>query len=145
MLNDHFKLLRNDKDAFQIERQMIISNQSISGQNTGVSIITLKPAADFFRTRIQEINAETFKIEKKEKTLTETLTKVNQQLTELNAKFNVPTAEVTILVTVSAKITANFELKYIVNSAGWTPIYDLKAEDVDKPIFGSVSNVRMEG
>lgn len=134
MLNDNLKLLRNDKDAFQIERQMIISNQSIGGQNTGVSIATLKPAADFFRARIQEINAETFKIEKKEKTLTESLEKVNRQLNELNAKFNVSTAEVTILVTVSAKITANFELKYIVSSAGWAPIYDLKAEDVDKPI-----------
>ena len=134
MLNDNLKLLRNDKDAFQIERQMIISNQSIGGQNTGVSVVTLKPTADFFRTRIQEINAETFKLEKKEKTLTETLTKVNQQLNELNAKFNVPTAEVTVLVIVSAKTAANFELKYIVNSAGWAPIYDLKAEDVDKPI-----------
>ena len=134
MLNDNLKLLRNDKDALQVERQMIISNQSIGGQNTGVSIATLKPAADFFRTRIQEINAETFKIEKKEKTLNEILTKVNQQLSELNAKFNVPTAEVTVLVTVAAKNTANFELKYVLNSAGWAPIYDLKAEDVDKPI-----------
>lgn len=134
MLNDNLRLLTLDKDAFHIEKQMLISNQSIGGQNTGVTIAALKPAADFFRTRIQEINAELFKIEKKEKVFTGSLAKINQQLNELNAKFNTPTAEVTVLVVVGAKTTANFELKYIVGSAGWSPIYDLKAEDVDKPI-----------
>lgn len=134
MLNDNLRLLRNDKDAFQTEKQMLIANQSIGGQNTGVSIAALKPAADFFRTRVQEINSETYKIEKKEKTIGESLARVQQQLNELNAAFNAPTAEVSILVTVSAKSTVNFELKYVVSNAGWAPIYDLKAEDVDKAI-----------
>jgi hypothetical protein len=134
MLNDNLRLVQNDRDAFTVEKQMLIANQSIGGSTTGVSVATLKPAADFFRTRMQEINAELFKIEKKEKIFSESLSKVYQQMNELNAKFNAPTAEVTVLVTVPAKTTANFELKYIVGSAGWAPMYDLKAEDIGKPI-----------
>lgn len=134
MLSDNLRLLQNDRDAFQLEKQMMISNQSIGGTTTGITVANLKPAADFFRARIQEINAEIYKIEKKEKAFNETLSKVTQQLSDLNAKFSTPTAEVVVLVNVTAKTSANFELKYIVRAAGWAPTYDLKAEDVDKPI-----------
>jgi uncharacterized protein (TIGR02231 family) len=134
MLNDNLKLVQNDRDAFTTEKQMLIANQSIGGSTTGVAVAALKPAVDFFRSRIQEINGELFKLDKKEKIFTESLSKVDRQLEELNAKFNAPTAEVTALVTVAAKTTANFELKYIVGSAGWAPLYDLRAEDIGKPI-----------
>jgi len=134
LLQDNITLLNNDKDAFQTEKKMLIANQYIGGQNSGVPVASLKPAADFFRTRIMEVNAEIYKIEKKEKKLSESLNRVLQELSELNAKFNSPSAEVTVLLSSNAKITSTIILKYLVSSAGWAPIYDLRAEDIDKPI-----------
>ncbi len=134
MLDENFWLLNNDKDAFEAEKKMVMANESIGGQNTGVPLTALKPAADFFRSRIMEINNEIYKIEKKQKKIKESLTRLAQELNELNAKFNSPTSEITILLFANAKSASTIELKYLVRSAGWAPIYDLKAEDITKPI-----------
>lgn len=133
-LNDALTQLRNEKDAYVTEKNLLIENKNMSGKDKALSVAELKAIADFYRLRIREINDEVGKIEKKDRKLNEVLVKANQQLNELNARFNTPMAEVSILLMASAKITSNIELKYIVTDAGWAPSYDLKAEDVNKPI-----------
>ncbi|MBI2269485.1 MAG: DUF4139 domain-containing protein [Bacteroidetes bacterium] len=133
-LNDALIQLRNEKDAFVTEKNLLIENKNLSGKDKALSVIELKAIADFYRLRIREINDEVGKIEKKDRKLNEVLVKANQQLNELNARFNMPMAEVSILLMSSAKTMCNIELKYIVTDAGWAPSYDLKAEDVNKPI-----------
>lgn len=134
MLNNNFKLLQNEKEAYQTEKSMMVANQYIGGQNTGVTLTALKTSADFFLERMKEINGEIYKIEKKQEKISESLGKLSKELNELNAKFNQPSSEVTILLSVNSKNLVNIELKYLVASSGWAPIYDLRAEDVDKPI-----------
>jgi len=46
----------NDKDAYLNEKDMMLQNKRIGGSDKGVSIAELKLAADFFRSRIMEIN-----------------------------------------------------------------------------------------
>ncbi|MES2592872.1 MAG: mucoidy inhibitor MuiA family protein [Bacteroidota bacterium] len=133
-LNDAISLINNDKDAYATEKNMLLKNDAIGGSEKGVAIAELKLAADFYRSRIKEINAEILKLDQKSKTLNESLFKANQQLNELNAKNNQPTAEITILLSAPLKTTTTLSLKYIVTDAGWAPSYDLHAEDVNQPI-----------
>ncbi len=134
MLGDLLAQVRYDKDAFDIEKKMLLANNSIGGHDKGVAIAELKLAADFYRSRVKEINAEMFRLEKKEKELNEQFTRSSLQLKEANVKFNPPTAEVSILLSAPSKMETAITLKYIVNSAGWAPSYDLLAEDVNQPI-----------
>lgn len=134
ILTDAIGTNNNDKDAYVTEKSMLIKNESIGGQDKGVAIAELKLAADFYRTRIKEINAEISKLDKKNFSLQESLNKINQQLYELNAKNNQPTSEISILISASAKITSAIDLKYLVTDAGWAPSYDLHAEDINQPI-----------
>lgn len=134
LLNDAISQLNNDKDAFVTEKNMLLVNDKIGGNEKGVAIAELKLAADFYRSRIKEINAEIFKLDKKTIQLNEVLSKTNQQLKELNAKNNQPTSEITILLSSVTKTTTTINLKYIVGDAGWAPSYDLHAEDINQPI-----------
>jgi uncharacterized protein (TIGR02231 family) len=134
LLDESIGRLNGEKDAYQTEKSMLLENKSIGGNEKGVAIAELKLAADFYRSRIKEINAEMQRIDTRLKELNETLARSNQQLFELNAKHNLPTADVTILVNAPAKVTANIDLHYLVTDAAWQANYDLRAEDVDKPI-----------
>ena len=134
ILSDGIGQNNNDRDAYVTEKNMLLKNESIGGQDKGVAIAELKLAADFYRARIKEINAEISKIDKKNSSLQQSLTNVNQQLYELNAKNNQPTAEISILISSSAKISSTINLKYLVTDAGWAPSYDLHAEDINLPI-----------
>lgn len=134
LLNDYITQLSLDREAYETEKLMLSKNQSIGGQDKGVSVAELKLAADFYRARIKEINSEEFKIDKKTDQYQESLTKLNQQLFEINGTPKGPTAEITVLVSSAVKQTVNLDLKYLVSDAGWAPSYDIITEDVSKPI-----------
>ncbi|MFL5753857.1 MAG: DUF4139 domain-containing protein [Bacteroidia bacterium] len=134
MVSDMMAQQAYEKEAFDTEKKMIITNQSIGGQDKGVSIAELKLAADFYRSRIKEINAEMYKYEKKINANAELLEKLDLELDELNASENPPSADIEILVSTTAKTSSTIEVKYIVYNAGWAPSYDLIAEDINKPI-----------
>lgn len=134
ILTDGINQHNNDRDAYITEKNMLLKNESIGGQDKGVAIAELKLAADFYRARIKEINSEISKLDKKNSSLQQSLTNVNQQLYELNAKNNQPTAEISVLISSTSKISSTIDLKYLVSDAGWAPSYDLHAEDINLPI-----------
>lgn len=134
LLNDNITLHGLDREAYEIEKGMLDKNQAIGGQDKGVSIAELKLAADFYRSRIKDINSELYKIDKKTNLYNETLSKLNQQLFEINGTPKGPTAEIMVLVSSATKQTITLDLKYLVSDAGWAPSYDIVTEDVNKPI-----------
>ncbi len=134
LLHENTTILQNDKEAYQTEKTMLSKNQSIGGQDKGVSIVELKLAADFYRSRIKEINSEIYKIDKKINSYNESINKLNSQLIEINGAPKGPTAEITVLVASAIKQIITLDLKYLVSDAGWAPSYDIVTEDVNKPI-----------
>jgi len=133
-INDVLAQIQYEVEAYTTEKQMLLSNQSIGGQDKGVAIAELKLAADFYRARIKEINAELFRLERRRKQQNEILARLNRQLNEMNAGNTPPMAEISVLLTTAVRTTVDIELRYVVNDAGWAPSYDLLAEDVSKPI-----------
>lgn len=134
LLNDVVTQLANEKDAYDTEKKMLIQNEAMGGKEKAVAIAELKLAADFYRSRIKEINIEIFKLNKKTDSYNEIITRLNKEITESNGKPTTPTADITVLIAATAKTTVKIELKYLVTGAGWAPSYDLIAEDVNKPI-----------
>ncbi len=140
-LKDSLKLVQNkiqafndENDAYKTEKAMLLKNTSIGGSNTGVSLAELKEAADFYRSRIKDINTRVSKINKGINKLSVTKFRLQKELKELNASASYMRAEVEILVSADKAVSSNFELKYIVADAGWSPAYDIKATDTDKPV-----------
>jgi len=132
-LNDIHTQLSWQIEAFNQEKNMLSKNESIGGQDKGVSIAELKLAADFYRVRLKDINNEVFILQKKRDKNKLVLSKLNKQLIE-NGETELPTAEIMVLVNSNSKVTTDIELKYVVKESGWTPSYDLLSEDVNKPI-----------
>ena len=126
--------LNSDKGAYIEEKDMLIKNKSIGGTDKGVSISELKLAADFFRARVKEINGETLKLDIKVDDLQLISKRIEGELAELNVVENKPTGEIVLLLQSESKVNSTIDLKYVVSDAGWAPYYDLKAEDVNKPI-----------
>ncbi|MCB0402015.1 MAG: DUF4139 domain-containing protein [Flavobacteriales bacterium] len=126
--------LANEKDAYTIEKDMMLQNKSIGGNNNGVSVAELKQAADLYRTRIMEINKAMAKIDRSVAENNKTISRIYNELNQANAKTNYSRGEITLLLEANANVTTDIELKYLVSNAGWTPSYDIRAEDINKPI-----------
>ncbi len=133
-LNYKLKLIANEKGALYEEKNLLISNESLGGANTGVNTLEIQKAADFIFSRMKDIANQLTELEMKETKLWEKVGKINNQLAEMNAQFNQPKSEVVVTLNAHSTTTGNVKLRYLVTSAGWSPTYDLIVEDIAKPI-----------
>jgi uncharacterized protein (TIGR02231 family) len=124
----------NEKDAYNIEKEMMLQNKSIGGTNSGVSIAELKLAADLYRSRIMEINKAISKIDRGISQNDLIINRISNELYQANAKTTYSRGEITLLLNSDIAATTDIELKYLVSNAGWTPSYNIRAEDINQPI-----------
>lgn len=147
--NDSLELIQYDidennskRDLLLVEKNLIQNSKAITGTDT---ITELKEATLFFRTRMAEINSEWMKFKKREKLLSKIQLGYQQKLAELNdyknktAPANTPDKkpETVITITVvaeSAVLNASLNFSYISQPAGWNPMYELKVDEISKPV-----------
>jgi uncharacterized protein (TIGR02231 family) len=125
--------LNDEKGAYEEEREMLRQNRAIKGDDKTLTVTELKSVADFFRSRMEEINKS---ISKLTNSLTDQHRKLfdfKLQLTELNAGLQ-PTGEIHLVLESSRTVRTDLELRYVVRDAGWAAIYDLESGDFDQPI-----------
>ncbi|MCB0429778.1 MAG: mucoidy inhibitor MuiA family protein [Flavobacteriales bacterium] len=133
-VNRQLTRVNDDRDAYNTEKNMLLKNQSLGGQNNGVSVTDLKLAADYFRNRTREINNAISDLNERSTELTKTRNRLQQQLNELNAKSQYVRGEVTITVNASRTTSTRITLSYMIRDAGWVPVYDIRATDANQPI-----------
>ena len=127
-------LEKNMKNVYSQEEQMILKNQNIKGDNATLKAAELKEAADFQRQRLTEVYQKLQENDRNLKKMEQELQKITRQLIELNQKKDLSTSEVVVAVDVKEPTAANFRLTYLVKQSSWFPTYDVRVQDISKPI-----------
>jgi uncharacterized protein (TIGR02231 family) len=125
---------QNQKEILNKEEQLILSNQKIGGGDQNLTATELKAMADFFRARLSDIYLQRAKIDERIRKFSDRLTKLQQQFNEVNDLYNRNTSELVISVSSESGSSVELEVNYIVNNAGWIPVYDIRALDTKKPV-----------
>jgi len=121
--------------VYQQEENMLIKNQAIGGNNVLLKALDLKEAMDFQRARMTEVKNKQLEINQRITNYNQDITKVQQQLDELNAHNNKASGEIVVTVVAKEAGVANMGISYVVNNAGWYPSYDLRVTDISKPMY----------
>ncbi len=127
-------LLANELDALTIQRNLLLKNQDIGGTENGTSVAELQKAADFFQSRIFEINKRISNIQLEIEEFNKVVVKLNSELSELNAGINFQRSLITVLLETEIAGRGKIDLRYYVADAGWAPFYEIRAEDIDQPL-----------
>ena len=95
VIKDSLEIIRNEivsvdnhVEGYRIEKEMLIENKKMVGNNSSITVAELDKATSFFRTRVWEINEGRTKLDRKRQKLGVEQNKLNQQLRDLNAKNN---------------------------------------------------------
>ena len=121
--------------VFQQEENMLIKNQGIGGANVVLKAVDLKEAIDFQRTRMTEVKNKQLEINQRITGYNQDITRIQQQLNELNAQNTKASGEIVVTVMAKEAGVAKLGLSYVVNNASWYPTYDLRVTDISKPMF----------
>jgi hypothetical protein len=130
---DKIALEKNMKNVYTQEEKMIIANQSIKGDAT-LKASELKEAADFQRQRLTEVYQKLQDNDRNLRKMDQEVLKINRQLVELNQKKDLSTSEIIVAVDVKEQTVGNFRLTYLVKQSSWFPTYDIRVQDISKPI-----------
>ncbi|HUM50347.1 MAG TPA: DUF4139 domain-containing protein [Chitinophagales bacterium] len=134
ILNDDVSWMREQTKAFQDELKLLDDNSVLSNDKNTFTSAQVKELAELYRVRSIELRKYIFDLAKKQKTANEKITRIHQQVTELNGNQNTAMKEIVLKVNASASTQATFKCSYIVTNAYWTPIYDIRAKNVNEPL-----------
>lgn len=134
VLEEKLQREKNKESVFRQEEEMLKKNQDLRGTNTGLKTADLKEALDFQRNRLTEVLDQQLAIRANIRRLDDNIRQNMQQRAALLETKDTSTTD--LLVTVSSKenISGRLTLRYLVKNAGWYPTYELRVENISRPM-----------
>ncbi len=131
---DEIELNKEMRTVLDDERSMILTNKKIQyGQTSGFSVEDIEDLSEFYRTRLAAIAKEKLKIKNDLELLNKEWNRLKGKLNNLQQGGR-NTSEIVVEVAVNANTPGTFNFKYLVRDAGWSAAYDVRANEVGKPI-----------
>jgi uncharacterized protein (TIGR02231 family) len=127
--------VQNDKGILEKEEKLMEANQKIGGTQQNLTVAELKAMADFFRSRMSDIGAAKIEADKQIKDINEKIERLKKQIAEQRGMLSRNTSEIVVSVSAKTATQATLEVSYVVNDAGWYPVYDLRATDTKSPVM----------
>ena len=128
-------LLKEARLDVLAEKQSILErNKKLGGEQNGVTVTQISQALTFYETQLTKIKSDEIETELKLKKLKERKQQLENEIRKTNSLRNPPTGEIIIRLETTKTITANFKVTYLVGNAGWYPKYDIRVDDVSKPL-----------
>lgn len=112
----------------------LYSNKDIAGKEQSINPETFKSLNAIYGDHIENLNINLLQCERKINDYKKALNKLNNQLTSVNNKSNLPSG--TVLVTIESKQAKDSKISfnYLVDQAAWYPSYDIRFLGIDKPL-----------
>lgn len=137
VLEDSVRLMgsqiRSKNDALEVlvgTKNMILSNGLVRGEGkVNDSIELLQKTVEYYQKKVSELNASIQAVQTELNEWKRKETALQRRLSELKSEVGasvrngVPQIVITVQSTVA--MTGKMEISYLVQDAGWTPIYDL--------------------
>lgn len=131
--------IQNKIDVLNSQKRIIENNGTIMGKGkVNDSIPLLRDALKFYQEEMNSINSALLKLNKEMTLLAKIQNKMNERLNELNNYRNTflpqtqnfaPIHEIVVTVSANETTTGQLSVTYLVNGAGWIPLYDLRSTD----------------
>lgn len=142
-LSWEMKDVDNEIAALNLEKNILLNSATVKGQSTKDSLQALTKAMEYMRVKLPEINKLMLKAEKRKQTIQSDLNRKHTRKSELEnytyhsgytTKSTAPVNQIVVSISADAPVTGTLELSYLVSQAGWTPSYDLRANDINSPV-----------
>lgn len=132
MLDRKIAFANNRVGNFKSEKQMILSNKNVKGNNEGLIIDDLMDLAEYYREELNTIDSLIFEENLKLIDLRKEVNELNQELTDKGYSGSMGVIEVKVIAKKSASV--RLKLTYIANNVSWAPFYDIKSSGIGQPL-----------
>ena len=135
LLDKKSRFMAKQKEAYETELSILNANTKLGSEHEGLKAAHLKELLDLNRSKQAELKKLIFDNEEynEYRNLMATLqNQVNQHSTNAMGK---PVREIVLKLFSNSENNTSFKVSYLVTTAGWTPTYELRCENTNKPLM----------
>ena len=141
ILKDSIEIVKEQKQAItnhisviNMEISILDSNKTVSGANSGLSVAELQRMLDLVDKKMESYLDQRSKQKKIAAKLEERITLLTKQLAEEQKKQFQPGGQLLVKFYAKDATSSAITVDYVVTNAGWSPTYDVYADDINSPI-----------
>ena len=127
--------LRDEYEILELDKELLMRNRDLKGQDKGISMIELKEAYAFMHQKMNEITVRESAIYDELEKLTKEMNKLEQEIISQRSKPVINYTEIVVEIDVKKETDASFFFNYISPKASWKPYYDMRSDGIGKPIM----------
>jgi hypothetical protein len=131
----NIKEIKNKFSVFDLEEKLLLDNSILSKKDEGSSIADIKEAADFYRARLNEIRQGKLDLSVELKDADKKLQELYRQINELTSIEHKTYSQVLVTLDCEKDLSDDLKVSYYVPSAGWTPLYDFRVDEITEPLI----------
>ena len=128
------QLVHNKIVVLKHESGTIWKNSQVSGANTGLSVAELSKYLDLVNAKMEGYLNQRDAEERKLKKMVERIAKLDKQLDEEQSKNYQPGGQLLVKFYAKEATSTSVTISYVVPHAGWSPTYDIWADDAHSPV-----------
>lgn len=126
--------LHSEKTIYQGEEKVITDNQKLGTTEQKVTVEEIIALSKFYRERLLDIRGKIFNIDNETNRLEQLKIKLGERLNTLRYSEKKTIGEIILTISSKKVTTASVNVSYISNQAGWTPLYDIRANKANEPV-----------
>ncbi len=134
LITEAKEVVTNKIKVLNQQLAIITANQKVGGDHSGLSVAELTKMLDLVNSKMESYLNQRSGEEARLKKMDERLVKLNKQLDEEQKKDYQPGGQLLVKFYAKEATTTSITIDYIVPHAGWTPTYDIFADDVNGPV-----------
>ncbi len=126
-------LVKNKIATINEQIAVLQGNRKVGGDQGGLSVAELTKMLDLIAARMEGYLNQKQKQEDQLKKTDEYVKRLKQQLDEESRKGYQPGGQLLVKLHASDAVSNDIVISYTVPNAGWTPVYDIRVDDIAKP------------
>jgi hypothetical protein len=126
--------ITNEISVYSIEEKILLDNSILHKKDEGSSITEIKEASGFYRLKLNEIRQNKLKLSVESDLIIENIRNLFLELNKKVSHEQKSYSKIAFIFSNEAQINAHFKISYYVSSAGWSPLYDFRVNDINEPL-----------
>lgn len=129
--------VEDEKTAIEILKEkesFLAANKVFAGKENSFTAEQLKSMIDLYSLNIEQIRLNTLKKNRLIKDYESQIAALKNQIALKTGVKKMPSGEIVITVSSEKQVTGKITCNYIVSNAGWYPSYDIRVDDITKPV-----------
>lgn len=123
-----------DDEVQMLQKNSVRVGDASPGQASSLSVAELRELANYYRQRMLEIRDRQQKLTIAQRGIKILYDRLQAELRRLQPNAGNPGGEITLKIDATGAQTLEIACTYLVNNAGWTPLYDLRSAGLDKSL-----------